>query len=261
MRGEPASIRLVDTNGAVASTGRLEVRLDGSTTLGYGTVCGLTAASADVACRQMGYDFGAASPSPCGQYGASNLCGSAGSPVAMRSLSCEGHELRIADCQFKEADEACLRHESDTVLFCGQYGMQPFQDGQLRLLSAEGAPALNELGSTKGRLEVFLASTNSWAPVCKAGFGPGSATVACKQMGFSGTLDWGSCATEQECGTVPPHLSEVACSGSEKNLVECSHAVGDDVFCAAEESVVMTCSGTGDVTGPPMKVPRPVVSL
>ena len=42
----------------------------------------MNAEAASVACRQLGFDFGVQSPSPCGQYGGGSWCGAAGTPVA-----------------------------------------------------------------------------------------------------------------------------------------------------------------------------------
>ena len=60
----------------------------GSSSYGCVCVCGMNAQAADVACRQFGYDFGVASPSPCGQYGSGDWCGASGSPVAAKSVKC-----------------------------------------------------------------------------------------------------------------------------------------------------------------------------
>ena len=42
---------------------------------GYGTVCGMNGMAADVACRQMGFDFGVVSPAGCAAYGGGSVCG------------------------------------------------------------------------------------------------------------------------------------------------------------------------------------------
>ena len=46
-------------------------------------------------------------------------------------------------------------------------------------------------------------------------------------------------------------VSELACTGSETSVLQCPMAVGDDVFCAPEESVLLTCAGHGDPIGKP----------
>jgi hypothetical protein len=246
------NIRLLDENGAPSNSGLVEVSVPG----GFGTVCQMSASSADVVCRQLGFDFGSLSPSPCNSYGGSNRCGAASAPVALKSLNCKGNELTIDECSFSKPDESCLSHTRDALVFCGNTDSPPFVEGSLRLIDAEGAPAISETGSgATGRLEIFAAG--SWAPVCKEGFSSGSASVACKQMGFSGHSGSSSCGSKDLCGTVPPHVSEVACSGSETSLFACSLSSGDDVFCAPEESVVLSCAGKGDSIGRPFHLPAP----
>ena len=70
-------VRLVDAGGALSNVGLLQVKTDG----GFGTVCGANLASADVACRSLGYAHGSVSSSGCGSYGGSDLCGATGTPV------------------------------------------------------------------------------------------------------------------------------------------------------------------------------------
>ena len=47
------------------------------------------------------------------------------------------------------------------------------------------------------------------------------------------------------CGKVRPHVSALACAGSESSVTQCPMSTGDDVFCAPEESVAMSCAGVG----------------
>ena len=137
------------------------------------------------ACRQLGFDFGVLSPSPCGQYGGGSWCGAAGSPVAVKSLKCSGTEISVDECSSEPVDDACMSHGSDAVVLCGASSVEAFPDGELRLIGPAGAPALP---GEAGRLEIFLATSEAWAPVCRPGFTSGSAAVACKQMGFYGGL-------------------------------------------------------------------------
>ena len=51
------------------------------------------------------------------------------------------------------------------------------------------------------------------------------------------------------CGKVPPHVSALACAGSESSVTQCPMSTGDDVFCAPEESVALSCAGVGDPIG------------
>ena len=250
-----ANVRLLDEHGQPSSSGLVEVSVSG----GYGTVCGMSSASADVVCRQLGFDFGSLSPSPCSSYGGSNRCGASSTPVALKALTCAGHEITIDECSFSPPDESCLTHVDDAIVFCGNTDSPSFVDGTLRLVDSEGAPSIAVGTSTSGRLEVFL--DGSWAPVCKEGFAVGSETVACKQMGFSGHSGFTGCSSQGLCGDIPPHVSQLSCSGSEATMLDCSFATGDDVFCAPKESVVVSCSGKGEAIGRPFHLAAPRVSI
>ena len=52
-------VRLVAVPGGAAHAGLLEMEMEAS---GYGTVCGLNSQAANVACRQIGFEFGVVSP-------------------------------------------------------------------------------------------------------------------------------------------------------------------------------------------------------
>ena len=239
-----AGVRVM-ADGREASSGLLEAQMGSGS---YGSVCGMNAQAADVACRQLGYDFGVASPSPCGQYGSGNWCGASGSPVAAKSVKCVGTELSLDECNSEAVDDACLSHASDAIIFCGLKSAEPFSNGELRLIGAAGAPSFP---GEAGRLETVLATSKTWAPVCKAGFSSGAAAVACKQMGYSGSSGFAACKAQVPCAHVPPQVADLACAGSETSVLECSMSAGDAVFCAPEESVLLTCAGRGNPVGPP----------
>jgi len=212
-------------------------------------------AAADVVCAQLGYDFGSVSTSPCGSYGGADLCGAVGSPVAMSNLACKGGELDIQECAFSSPETICLGHAHDSVVFCGREGSATgFQEGSVRLLSFDGAPSIDGVG----RLEMFHAG--AWGPICTSGFTVGAANVACKAMGFTGAhsaagvAHCGDFSDKNYCGTLAPQVSEMACSGHEATLTACPYEDFDDVFCAAEESVLLRCAGVGNTQGRPIQV-------
>ena len=59
------------------------------------------------------------------------------------------------------------------------------------------------------------------------------------------------CRSKEACGGVAPQLADLACAGSETNVLQCPMSIGDDVFCAPEESVLLSCAGHGDPIGKP----------
>ena len=239
-------VRLVAVPGGAAHAGLLEMEMEAG---GYGTVCGLNSQAANLACRQIGFEFGVVSPAGCAEYGGASFCGASGSHVAAKALQCAGTEMSLKECKHDAPDDACLSHASDSVVFCGTSTTGAFFDGELRLIGASGAPVLPH---EVGRLEMYLAHTQAWAPVCREGFTSGSAAVACKAMGFAGSAGFSECSEGNVCGKVPPHVSALACAGSESSVAQCPMSTGDDVFCAPEESVALSCAGVGDPIGKPV---------
>merc|ERR1711879_982477 len=180
------------------------------------------------------------------------MCGAPGAPVAVMNLECSGNELDISGCSWSPTSSTCNAHEEDVIMFCTLTSAKSvYDEGSLRLLSDDGAPSVD--GS--GVLEMFHAG--SWGSVCAEGFAPGSADVACKQMGFSGGNAKASSSHCSGDGCVPPHVSDVACSGHESGITACPFSEGDDVFCAASEALYLACAGTGDASGRPAKQVAP----
>ena len=79
-------------------------------------------------------------------------------------------------------------------------------------------------GSTQfgGRLEVYY--NNEWGTVCDDGWGSSDATVACRQMGFVDVSDSDSSLFGSGASSPRIWLDDVACSGSESQLIDCGHA-------------------------------------
>ena len=210
---------------------------DGSTPA-LGSVCGMSMGAADVICRQLGYDFGTVSDSPCSRYGGKNACGARGSRVSMKNLWCDGRELDLSACSWEAPDSTCESHEFDSIVYCGATDYVPWTSGVTRLIAADGSPSFDGVG----RLEVF--HEGHWGPVCRDGFHEGEAAVACKSMGFSGARAPAATPCQQEsgdnfCGSQAASLSEVRCVGSERSVADCTFIAGDAVFCAAEVSAVL----------------------
>merc|ERR1712232_753237 len=220
----------------------------------FGSVCRMNDEAASVVCRSLGYHHGSIGSADCSTYGGESLCGASGSTVAMQDLSCTGDELSVKECTWSAPASACAAHTQDAVVFCS--ASAPANEGALRLISADGAPAAT------GRLEVLL--DGRWGAVCTEGFAAGSAAVACKQMGFQGSanVELASCASVGggSCGLTPPHMSDLSCGGNEQSVLECASERGDDVFCAAQEAIVLGCVGAGDAQGRAKKAAPPRLS-
>jgi len=85
-------------------------------------------------------------------------------------------------------------------------------DGDLRIV--DGA------NDDEGRLELFW--QNQWGTVCDDRWDINDATVACRQMGYSGA-DAALFTFNVVDGTGPILLDDVQCTGTESNLLDCVH--------------------------------------
>ena len=107
---------------------------------------------------------------------------------------------------------------------------------------SNGALRLVDTGSTQfgGRLEVYYSS--KWGTVCDDGWGNADATVACRQLGFVGVSDSDSSLFGSGASSQRIWLDNVACSGSESRLIDCSHAGIGIENCNHREDVGIVCS-------------------
>ena len=77
-------VRLVAVPGGAAHAGLLEMEMEAG---GYGTVCGLNSQAANVACRQIGFEFGVVSPAGCAEYWGRKLLRRKRFPCCCKSLA------------------------------------------------------------------------------------------------------------------------------------------------------------------------------
>ena len=107
---------------------------------------------------------------------------------------------------------------------------------------SNGALRLVNTGSTQfgGRLEIYYNS--EWGTVCDDGWDSSDATVACRQMGFVGVSDSDSSRFHYGASR-SPLLSDVDCSGSESQLIDCSRA-GFWHYCGPSEVVGIICTNS-----------------
>lgn len=89
--------------------------------------------------------------------------------------------------------------------------------------------------SNSGRVEVFHAG--EWGTVCDDMFDVNDAMVVCRQLGLSG----GTSATGV-AGTGTIWMDDVACSGSEARLVDCTFPGFGTHNCQHSEDVSVTCN-------------------
>ena len=104
----------------------------------------------------------------------------------------------------------------------------PPQEGDLRL--ADGS-------KTSGRLEIL--HNGKWGTICDDAFGAPDAAVACRQLGFARATQWGRSLAS---GTGRIWLDDLACTGAESHLDQCSHPGFGNHNCIHFEDVAVTCA-------------------
>ncbi|OWF48483.1 neurotrypsin-like [Mizuhopecten yessoensis] len=96
-----------------------------------------------------------------------------------------------------------------------------------------------------GRLEVKV--TGVWGTICNKGWTNANARVACRHLGFSGTVNSLLHSDQYDLGTDHTHPVRLSCSGSETDLGRCTRTV--DITCSHNDVVGIEC-----------QIPRPIRS-
>ncbi|XP_035670254.1 deleted in malignant brain tumors 1 protein-like, partial [Branchiostoma floridae] len=175
--------------------GRVEVFYNGQ----WGTICddGWGLSDAEVACRQLGFpDAGAVQTTTEASFGQGT------GPIWLEEVACSGSESSVHNCSHRGWGHHDCTHGEDAGVVCN-----------LRVRLAGGSH------DHEGRVEVY--HDGEWGTVCGFGWGHSNADVACRQLGFAAALK----ATQNSFGrgTGRVWLSNVACSGTESRLPDCSH--------------------------------------
>ncbi|XP_070550976.1 scavenger receptor cysteine-rich domain-containing protein DMBT1-like [Ptychodera flava] len=199
---EIGELRLV--NGDVDFEGRLEAYYNGQ----WATVCDdeFDYKDAAIVCRQLGYSGGEIQPR--GSYGQGN------GQITLDDVRCTGHETSLKKCGHRGWNEHNCVHDEDISINCKLPG-----EGSIRLFGGSFA--------YEGRLEMFNPDEDQWETVCANTIDSKAATVACRQLGYSGgRVETSGKYSDKRAKTVM--IKDVECSGLENGLMECVHTDGGD---------------------------------
>lgn len=96
-----------------------------------------------------------------------------------------------------------------------------------------------------GLLQVRLDSASPWGTVCDDGFDNNDAIVACRNLGYTGGTFLGNVASYRtpESDSTLIYMDDMACTGSESQLVLCRYLGWGRHNCVHGEDVVIQCTG------------------
>ncbi|XP_022096125.1 deleted in malignant brain tumors 1 protein-like [Acanthaster planci] len=213
--GPDVTVRLA--GGMNNREGRVEVYHQGE----WGTVCDddWDLADANVVCKQLG--FANASEALRGAR-----FGEGTGEILLDNVACAGHEARVEDCPNNGWGVEDCGHSEDAGVICIRFE----GDGDIRLVGLE--PNL-------GRVEVRYRGI--WGTVCDDSWDIEDANVVCRQLGFTNGAVRVAVLAEFGKGLGPIYLDEVACTGMESRLVNCSNAGWGTNDCGHAEDAGVVC--------------------
>ena len=95
---------------------------------------------------------------------------------------------------------------------------------------------------TEGRVEVFF--NGQWGTVCDDSWDINEASVVCRWLGY-GAAQRASTQAEFGQGVGPIQLDDLACSGQERSLFDCSHNGLQQHNCGHGEDAGVVCQPPG----------------
>ncbi|KAJ8040920.1 Deleted in malignant brain tumors 1 protein [Holothuria leucospilota] len=207
------NMRLV--GGSVEHEGRVEVYYQGA----WGTICddGWDINEATVICSYLNYG-GAIEATTMARFGQGT------GPIYLDDLSCTGTELNILSCPRQSLGSNNCGHNEDAGVIC------------------EGTDAMRLVGGSndaEGRVEIFHAG--QWGTICDDSWDISDAEVVCRQMGFSSATSAKSNAFFG-AGSGPIFLDNVACTGYESSIMDCSHGGLGNHNCGHNEDAGVVCT-------------------
>ncbi|XP_033104464.1 antigen WC1.1-like [Anneissia japonica] len=224
---ETRGIRLV--GGASENEGRVEIFANG----GWGTVCDdyWDILDGAVACRQMGYQGLASSAPMRAEFGQGDV------PILLDDVTCSGSENRLTDCPNLGIGRHNCAHSEDAGVVCNT-GNPPSP----RSSSEPTIRLVGGSGNNEGRVEVYI--NGYWGTVCDDGWGINDANVVCRELDFThGAQDaLQSAHFGQGDESFPILLDDVACSGTESDLLSCGNIGIGRHNCGHSEDASVICN-------------------
>ncbi|XP_041372995.1 deleted in malignant brain tumors 1 protein-like [Gigantopelta aegis] len=222
VRCQIASVPVRLVNGGHSTQGRVEIKINDT----WGTVCDIHFDDKDagVICAMMGFRrTGAQAVTGAG-------FGQGSGSIYLSELACTGSELSIVSCPGTPIGQTHCTHSEDAGVRC-----QTFATSNIRLVDG-GMP-------TQGRVEVKI--NGAWGTVCDAAFDNKEAEVICAMMGFSRTEAQAVRRAHFGRGSGPVLLADLACTGTETSIFECSRVGTTYCFHAKDAGVICkTVTGT-----------------
>ena len=229
-----------DSSGWLA--GRLEVKLTEYDS--WGTICddGFTDTEADLACKQMGYDYGVMLSST------TTVDGDLLQTIALDEFSCPSNATSIDACVYSTTHDCS--HSEDIGVDC--YKSSPtFRIAPNSCTSG----SCSSTSMSEGRLEVSFSVGSVWGTVCDDFFDDNAADTICREMGFSSGTMLDSVYDGDFSLTIL--MDDINCPAGSASFSSCSYEGAHD--CSHFEDVGVSCivsSSTGTTPTPPPTPPQ-----